>query len=88
MTLLAVRSGDASEFSVDLVVEMIEHDGGPLIGLNGFPWVDHQPSRGLFCSERAHVYSRRVRRQEHMSKGYVHMTTQSFPGQDGNSLSQ
>ena len=46
----------AAEDGVDLVVEVVEDDGGALVlGLAGLPGVDHEPGGGLLCGEGAHV---------------------------------
>ena len=56
-TLLARRGPYATDLVVDLVLEVVEDDGGALVGLEGFPGVDHEPLGGLVGGEGAHVYA-------------------------------
>lgn len=52
----AVRGRHGPE-AFDLVLEVIEHDGGALVRLEGLPRVDHEPGRRLLCREGAHRHS-------------------------------
>lgn len=46
----------AAEDGINLVVEVVEDDGGALVlGLAGLPGIDHEPGGGLLCGEGAHV---------------------------------
>ena len=47
----------AAQYRVNLVFEMVEHYGGALIRLEGFPWIYHEPMGSLFGSKCAHIYS-------------------------------
>ena len=45
-----------AEDGINLVVEVVEDDGGALVlCLAGLPGIDHEPGGGLLCGEGAHV---------------------------------
>jgi hypothetical protein len=45
-------------FPIQHFVKVVQYDGGSLVlGLTGFPWVDHEPCRGVFDGEFAHPYT-------------------------------
>ena len=45
-------------FPIQHFVKVVQYDGGTLVfRLTGFPWIDHEPCRGMFDGEFAHPYT-------------------------------
>lgn len=53
------RCADALSDGIDFVIDMVEDESGWLVFfLRCFPWVDHEPVRGLVGGETAHIDSK------------------------------
>jgi hypothetical protein len=55
--MLALFCLDASQHCVDFIVKVVKHNSSPLVGLEGFPWIDHERIARILSSKIAHIHT-------------------------------